>query len=254
MESLHEKIQIFDRRSFEEGKHLKLLKGALVLMDKPLDWSSFDVVKYFRIAVKRATGLRKIKIGHAGTLDPKATGLLLLCTGKATKIIEQLMDHDKEYLATLKLGATTPSYDTEYPEDTFYPTDHINQEAFCHALTRFEGDIMQVPPLFSAISIGGKRAYKLARKGRDITLPSKPITIHRLELLDFSHPQASIKVHCGRGTYIRSLARDIGEALGSGAYLTSLRRTKTGIFAVEDAFQMEELDKILLHADLEVDS
>lgn len=238
---------IFDKEAMEKGHTLPLLSGSIIPFDKPLNWSSFDVVNLFRIRTKYNWGLRKMKVGHAGTLDPKATGLLLLCTGKATKNIEQLMNGEKEYVAELKLGATTPSYDTEQPEDATFPWEHITHDLFLNTLKTFEGDLLQVPPLYSATSIGGKRAYKLARKGKEVELPPKAISIHRLEVLNFAPPYVSLRVVCSRGTYIRSLARDLGKALGSGAYLSSLRRIRSGRFSVDRAFSIEGIDAILSH-------
>ncbi|KGN98035.1 pseudouridine synthase [Porphyromonas gingivicanis] len=229
----------------EENQPLLLRSGAIIPIDKPLDWTSFDVVNRFRIAVKHTLGLKKIKVGHTGTLDPKATGLLLLCTGRATKRIEELMLNSKEYVATLKLGATTPSFDTEHPEDTIYSYEHITRDKIEEVLPKFRGVIEQVPPIFSAVSVNGKRAYELARKGKDAELPSKKVIIHSLEIESFQLPYLSLRIVCGKGTYIRSLARDLGVALQSGAYLTALRRTHLGAISVEDAYSIEELPKML---------
>lgn len=245
--------QLYDREAMLRREPLMLCQGAIIPFDKPLDWSSFDLVKYLRIAVNRKFGIRRLKTGHAGTLDPRATGLLQLCTGRATKSIELLMDHDKEYEATIKLGATTPSFDTEHEEDKLFEWEHITEEMVKNVLPLFEGEIMQVPPLFSAISIDGKRAYKLARKGRDVELPAKPVMINSIELITYALPYINIKVHCGRGTYIRSLARDIGESLSSGGYLTALRRTRVGAISVEQAFQKEDIDQLLALACLDVE-
>ena len=229
---------------------LTLRMGSIIAVDKPLDWTSFDVVNRFRIMVKQTVGLKKIKVGHTGTLDPKATGLLLLCTGRATKQIEQLMLDRKEYVATLKFGATTPSFDLEHPEDAHYPYEHITQGMLEEALREFLGTTLQVPPIFSAVSVGGKRAYDLARKGKDCQLEGKPITIHELEVVSFEPPYATLRASCGKGTYIRSLARDLGEKLQSGAYLTSLRRTQLGNVRVEDSLTLAELPDFLSHAEL----
>lgn len=239
--------KIFNCQSLEEGETLPLLSGSIIPFDKPLNWTSFDVVNRFRVKTKHLLGLRKLKVGHAGTLDPKATGLLVLCTGKATKHIESLMDGEKEYLAELKLGATTPSFDTEHPEDATFPWEHVTYEAFLQAVKSFEGHIQQIPPLYSATSIGGKRAYKFARKGKEVDLPPKTVTIHQCEVLSFAPPYVTLKVVCSRGTYIRSLARDLGEALGSGAYLTKLRRIRSGRFSITHAFSPEAIDSILSH-------
>lgn len=238
---------LFTKESLESGEPFQLLQGAIVPFDKPLNWSSFDVVNHFRVRTKYQLGLRKLKVGHAGTLDPKATGLLVLCTGSATKCIEQLMNGEKEYIADIKLGATTPSFDTEHPEDALYPWEHITESLLIQTMSSFEGEIMQIPPLYSATSIGGKRAYKLARKGREVELPAKPVTIHQWELLRFEPPYLSMRIRCSRGTYIRSLARDLGTALGSGAYLVGLKRTLSGSFSLENAFAVEDIDAILQH-------
>ncbi|MBB6275657.1 tRNA pseudouridine(55) synthase TruB [Porphyromonas circumdentaria] len=235
----------------EGGIPLLLRTGAIIPIDKPLDWTSFDAVNRFRILVKHTIGLKKLKVGHTGTLDPKATGLLLLCTGRATKRIEELMLDTKEYVATIKLGATTPSFDTEHPEDATYPYEHITREQIETILSNFRGEIQQVPPIFSAVSINGKRAYDLARKGKEADLPAKTITIHELEIEDFSLPYVKLRIVCGKGTYIRSLARDLGEALDSGAYLTALKRTRLGSVSVEDAYTLEELPTLLATAALQ---
>ena len=198
--------------------------------------SSFGALAHIRYLVSKKIHVKRVKMGHAGTLDPLATGVLILCTGKATKQIESLQLHTKEYTATLQLGATTPSYDMEHEVDQTYPTEHITKELITSVLPKFTGDIMQVPPLFSAVMVDGHRAYKIARKGEDAELAAKPIHIDELELTSFDSEkmQMSIRVVCGKGTYIRSLARDIGKALGSGAYLTALCRTRVGDVRIED--------------------
>ena len=192
-------------------------------------------------------------MGHAGTLDPLATGVLILCTGKATKQIEQLQLHTKEYTATLQLGATTPSYDMEHEVDATYPTAHITRELIEQTLPQFVGDIMQVPPLFSAVMVDGHRAYKMARKGQEVELAAKPVRIDELELtaFDAEKMQMSIRVVCGKGTYIRSLARDIGEALGSGAYLTALCRTRVGDVRIEDCLTFDDFPAWLAAQEIE---
>lgn len=194
-----------------------------------------------------------MKMGHAGTLDPLATGVLLLCTGKMTKRISELQYHTKEYTATLQLGATTASYDREHTVDYTYPTAHITRELIEKTLKKFEGDVMQVPPVYSAVKIDGHRAYKMARKGNDVELQAKPIHIDEIELTDFSPTtmQASIRVVCGKGTYIRSLARDIGEALGSGAFLTALCRTRLGDISIDDCITMEDFPQWLETIEIE---
>lgn len=211
-------------------------EGEFLYINKPYGMSSFGALAHIRYLISKKMHVKRVKTGHAGTLDPLATGVLILCTGKATKQIERLQLDEKEYTATLQLGATTPSYDREHPVDQTYPTEHITRELIEQTLRQFEGDIMQVPPLFSAVMVDGKRAYKLARKGSDVELKAKPIHIEKIELTDFDaiQMQMSIRVVCGKGTYIRSLARDIGCALGSGAYLTTLCRTRVGNVRIED--------------------
>ena len=220
------------------------IAGDFIYIDKPYRMSSFGALAHVRHVLSRRLKVRRVKMGHAGTLDPLATGVLVLCTGKMTKQIEQLQQHTKEYTATLQLGATTVSYDMEHPVSETFPTAHITRELIEQTLPRFVGDIMQVPPVFSACMVDGKRSYELARKGSEVALAAKPVRIDEIELTDFD-PSAmllSIRVVCGKGTYIRSLARDIGEALQSGAYLTSLRRTRVGDVRVEDCITFEQLN------------
>ena len=221
---------------------MDFISGQILHFDKPLGWTSFQLVGKVRWLLCRALGRKKLKVGHAGTLDPLATGVMVICTGKATKRIEELQLGRKEYTATLQLGATTPSYDLEHEIDATYPTEHITEEAVREVLTRFTGEIEQVPPVFSACKVDGKRAYDLARKGKDVELKAKRITIDELELLRFDPEtmQMDIRVRCSKGTYIRSLARDIGEALDSGAHLTALRRTQVGNYKIDDAFPSVE--------------
>ncbi len=216
-------------------------KGTIFAIDKPYRISSFGALAHVRYLISKKIGVKRVKIGHAGTLDPLATGVLILCTGRCTKQIEQLQAHTKEYTATLQLGATTPSFDLEHPIDQNYPTAHITKELIEEKLRCFEGDIMQVPPVFSACMVDGKRAYDMARRGDEVQLKAKPIHIDKIELTDFSPEtmQMTIRVVCGKGTYIRSLARDIGEALGSGAHLTALRRTRVGDYRVEDSISYD---------------
>ena len=211
-------------------------EGAFIYINKPYGMSSFGALAHIRYLISKKMHVKRVKTGHAGTLDPLATGVLILCTGKATKQIETLQLHDKEYTATLQLGATTPSFDREHTVDMTYPTRHITRELIERVLADFVGEIQQVPPLFSAVMIDGHRAYKLARKGADIELQAKPVRIDELELTAFDplKMQMSIRVVCGKGTYIRSLARDIGYALGSGAFLTALCRTRLGDVRIED--------------------
>ena len=217
-------------------------EGAFIYINKPYRMSSFGALAHIRYLVSKRIHVKRVKMGHAGTLDPLATGVLILCTGKATKQIEQLQLHTKEYTATLQLGATTPSYDMEHEVNATYPTAHITRELIEQTLPQFVGDIMQVPPLFSAVMVDGHRAYKMARKGQEVELAAKPVRIDELELtaFDAEQMQMSIRVVCGKGTYIRSLARDIGEALGSGAYLTALCRTRVGDVRIEDCLTFDD--------------
>ena len=217
-------------------------EGALIYINKPYRMSSFGALAHIRYLVSKCLHVKRVKMGHAGTLDPLATGVLILCTGKETKNIESLQRHTKEYTATLQLGATTPSYDREHTVDYTYPTRHITRQLIEQTLPQFVGDIMQRPPLFSACMVAGDRAYELARKGLDVELAPKPIHIDEIELTDFNPDtmQMSIRVVCGKGTYIRSLARDIGAALGSGAFLTALCRTRVGDVRIEECLTFED--------------
>ena len=220
-------------------------EGEILHFDKPLMWTSFDLVAKVRRLLCAHLGVKRLKVGHAGTLDPLATGVVTICTGRATKRIEELQALDKEYVATLQLGATTPSFDMEQPVDATYATSDITRESLLETLQSFVGEIQQVPPAFSACKIDGHRAYDLARKGKDVDLRAKTLVISEIELLDFDQQAmlATIRVVCSKGTYIRALARDIGEALGSGAYLTSLRRTRVGDVRVEDCIRIEDFHK-----------
>lgn len=217
-------------------------EGEILFFDKPLRWTSFDVVSKIRWQLSRRLGVKRLKVGHAGTLDPLATGVMVVCTGRATKRIDELQAEVKEYVATLQLGATTPCFDLEKPVDRTYPTEHITEELVREALARFLGRIEQVPPAYSACKVDGKRAYDLARKGEEVELKPKVLVIDEIELQDFNSAtmQATIRVVCSKGTYIRALARDIGLALGSGAHLVSLRRTRVGNVRVEDCMQVED--------------
>ena len=221
--------------------------GEILIFNKPYRWTSFNVVAKVRGELSHRLGVKKLKVGHAGTLDPLATGVLILCTGKATKQIEALQLHTKEYTATLQLGATTASFDREHTVDCTYPTRHITRELIEQTLPQFVGDVMQVPPVYSACMIAGDRAYKMARRGEEVSLAAKPIRIDEIELTDFDPElmQMSIRVVCGKGTYIRSLARDIGKALGSGAFLTALCRTRVGDVRIEDCLTFDEFPQWL---------
>lgn len=216
--------------------------GEIICIDKPYHMSSFGALAHIRFLISKRLGVKRIKTGHAGTLDPLATGVLILCTGKATKRIEELQGHTKEYTATLQLGATTPSFDKEHTVDFTFPTAHITKELIERTLPKFVGTIEQVPPAYSACKINGDRAYKLMRKGQDVPLKAKTLQVDEIEMTDFNKEkmQLSIRVACGKGTYIRALARDIGEALGSGAFLTALRRTRVGNVRVEDCVTLED--------------
>lgn len=218
-------------------------EGVVLLFDKPLYWTSFNLVNKVKSLLKRNVGLKKIKVGHAGTLDPLASGLLIVCIGKATKRVQQFQDSEKEYLATIKLGATTPSFDMETEVDAEFPTEHITLELINDALAKFNGFIMQVPPLYSAKFVNGKRAYELARQGVDMELNATPIEITSIKVENYEAPLLTVRVRCSKGTYIRSLARDIGAALSSGGHLVELRRTASGDFRVEDAILPEQFEE-----------
>ena len=226
---------------------MNFTEGEFLSINKPYRMTSFGALAYVRTRISKKMGVRRVKTGHAGTLDPLATGVLILCTGKKTKEIERLQLNDKEYTATLQLGATTPSYDMEHEVDQTYPTTHITREVIERVLAGFVGDIQQVPPQYSACKIGGDRAYDLMRKGRDVELKAKTVRIDELELTDFNPEtmQMSIRVVCGKGTYIRSLARDIGQALDSGAYLTALCRTRLGSVRIEDCLTLDDFPQWL---------
>ncbi|MBR6035241.1 MAG: tRNA pseudouridine(55) synthase TruB [Paludibacteraceae bacterium] len=217
-------------------------EGEVLAFDKPLRWTSFDLVAKVRYNLCRKLGKKKLKVGHSGTLDPLATGVVMICTGKKTKLIDQLQYDVKEYVATLQLGATTPSYDMEKEVDATYPTEHITRELIDRTIPLFLGEQWQIPPMFSAVQINGKRAYELARKGETVELKPKLLLIDEIEVLAFDAAtmQLTIRVVCSKGTYIRALARDIGERLGSGAYLTALRRTRVGNTRVEDCMTIEQ--------------
>ena len=211
------------------------LSGQVILIDKPLEWSSFQAVNSLKWAIRKKFALKKIKIGHAGTLDPLATGLLLICTGKFTKKIPELQGQIKEYTGTFTLGATTPSYDMETEVDSTYPTTHLNEAMINKATQNFIGEIEQIPPVFSALKKDGKRLYELARKGESVEIQPRKIEILEFEITQIEMPKVHFRVVCSKGTYIRSLAHDFGKALDSGAYLSSLRRTKIGDYNVNNA-------------------
>lgn len=219
---------------------MNFIEGEILLVNKPLQWTSFDVVNKLRYALSRKTGTR-LKVGHAGTLDPLATGLLIICTGKMTKRIDEFTGMDKEYTGTFFIGATTPSYDSEYPPDSIFPIEHIDETLLRKTTLTFIGKISQVPPVFSAIKINGTAAYIKARKGKDVEMKAREVTIHEFELSRVELPEVDFRVVCSKGTYIRSLAFDFGKALNSGAYLKSLCRTKIGSFDLKDAKSIDDI-------------
>jgi tRNA pseudouridine55 synthase len=220
--------------------------GKILLFDKPLYWTSFDLVRKIKGVLRNRLGLKKLKVGHAGTLDPLATGLMIVCTGKETRNIEKYQAEFKEYKAIIMLGATTPSFDLETSIDVTYPTDHITRADVERVLNGFLGTGMQQPPDYSARFVNGKRAYTLARKGETVNLPMKEIEIRFIELIRFELPVVEFRVVCSKGTYVRSLARDIGTLLGSGAHLTGLVRTSIGNFLLKDAIKIEEFERNLV--------
>ena len=231
---------------------MNFIEGEVLYFDKPLKWTSFAVVNKVRYLLSKKLGIKKIKVGHAGTLDPLATGVMIICTGKATKRIEEFQYHTKEYVATLCLGATTPSYDLEKEIDATYSTEHITRELVEETLKKFVGTIEQIPPSFSACKISGERAYELARKGEEVNLKPKTLVIDEIELLDYQLPTIQIRVVCSKGTYIRALARDIGEALHSGAHLTGLIRTRVGNIRLSDCLQVDSFAEWLDQQEIEL--
>lgn len=229
---------------------MDFISGEIIGIDKPHGWTSFDAVKRLRGAIQRRLHVKKFKVGHAGTLDPLATGVLIVCAGRATRRIDELQAGSKEYVAEIRLGATTPSFDLETEIDREYPWKHITREDIEQILPRFTGRIMQVPPVFSAVKVDGKRAYKLARKGKEVTLKAKPLEIETLELIECNLPEIKVRVVCSKGTYIRALARDIGTALESGAHLTGLRRTRVGSVRIEDCLSVEQAVETIMNCEL----
>jgi tRNA pseudouridine55 synthase len=224
----------------DEGKKNVFEEGRVLLFDKPAYWTSFDLVNKVRLMLQGTFGLRKLKVGHAGTLDPLATGLLIICTGKATKKIDEFRDLDKEYIATFHVGETTPSFDLETETDKHYPTGHISEELVNSVLLSFIGEQRQLPPMYSAKLINGKRAYEFARKGIEKKLEPVTIYFREIELISFSIPEIKIRMVCSKGTYIRSFARDFGVALNSGSYLSALERSSIGPYHVNDAYNIEK--------------
>jgi len=228
---------------FDFDKETDWREGMVLLFDKPLEWTSFNLVSKVRSLLYHRLGYKKIKVGHAGTLDPLATGLLVVCVGKATKQVNLIQDQEKEYIATFKLGSTTPSYDLETEVDKEFPINHITEDLVVETLNGFVGPQMQIPPLFSAKFVNGGRAYKLARRGVDMELDPSPIVISEMELLSFELPFISVKVGCSKGTYIRALARDIGIRMNTGAHLVELKRTAIGDLKLENAMTLEVFEK-----------
>ena len=214
-------------------------EGYIAVIDKPLEWTSTDVVRKIKYALSNKLGYKKIKVGHAGTLNPLATGVLLVCIGKATKMVDALQAEEKEYVAELELGASTPSFDMEHPIDKRYPTEHITREMIDKALSDLSGERLQAPPIYSAKKVEGVRAYEFARAGEQVELRKALINIYEMEILSLEMPHLKVRVRCSKGTYIRSLAHEIGQALDSGAHLTGLRRTRSGGFTVENAHNLE---------------
>ena len=231
---------------------MDFISGEIIAVDKPLGWTSFDAVKRLRGAIQRRLHVRKFKVGHAGTLDPLATGVLIVCTGRATRRIEALQNGVKEYVARIRLGATTPSFDLETEIDRTYAWEHVTPEDVRRVLPTFMGRIMQVPPVFSAVKVDGKRAYNLARKGKEVELKAKPLEITEIELLSCDLPEIEIRVVCSKGTYIRALARDIGEALGSGGHLTDLRRTRVGDVTVDNCMSVDSAVALIKEGPVEM--
>ena len=230
----------------ESLRDVDFKEGYIAIIDKPLEWTSTDVVRKIKYALQHRLGYKKIKIGHAGTLDPLATGVLIVCIGKATKMVNELQAEEKEYIADIELGATTPSYDLEHPIDKRYPTDHITREMIEQALRDLTGERLQAPPIYSAKKVEGVRAYEFARAGEEVELKKALINIYEMEILSLEMPRLQIRVRCSKGTYIRSLANEIGLALDSGAHLTGLRRTRSGGFTAENGWKLENFMEKLI--------
>lgn len=220
---------------------MDFIKGEVLFVLKPLYWTSFNVVSKLRSEIQKAMKIKNLKVGHAGTLDPLATGVMIICTGKETKQIEKYQYQTKEYIATLKLGETTSSFDLEKPVDATFPIHHITRELIDQVIPGFTGEIWQIPPIYSAVKVEGKRAYNYAREGQTVELKPKLLVIDEIEVLDFTLPELKIRVVCSKGTYIRALARDIGKALSSGAHLVALERTRIGDIKIENCYEIEDL-------------
>ena len=226
-------------------REFQFQEGEVLLINKPLHWTSFQLVNKLRWLIKNKLKVKKIKVGHAGTLDPLATGLMIICTGKKTKEIDQYQATEKEYIATIKLGATTPSYDGEKAEDCFYPIQHITEELIREKVQSFLGEIQQIPPIFSALKVGGKKMYEQARKGKEVEIKARTIFIKEIEIQKIEIPYIRLRIVCSKGTYIRFLAYDIGKALGSGAWLSSLIRTKVGTSSLENSLDIQGFEEII---------
>ncbi|MBK7094622.1 MAG: tRNA pseudouridine(55) synthase TruB [Saprospiraceae bacterium] len=228
-------------RGFDQLEKADFPNGITILVDKPLNWTSFDVVNKLRFVLKKRTGLKKLKVGHAGTLDPLATGLLIISIGKDTPLLNSYQDLDKVYSGTMSLGASTPSYDAEFEPDNFFPVSHIDQDLLDSAKNELTGEISQIPPVYSAVRIDGEKAYQRARKGEDFIIKKRQVKIFSFEILNLNMPELDFRVHCQKGTYIRSLVHDFGKLLNSGAYLVKLNREKIGDFDINEAFNLNDL-------------
>lgn len=229
---------------------MDFISGEIIGIDKPLGWTSFDVVKRIRGAIQRRLNVKKFKVGHAGTLDPLATGVLIVCSGRSTRCIDTLQAGTKEYVADIRLGATTPSFDLETEIDATYPYDHVTMDMVRSVLPSFTGSILQVPPVYSAVKVDGKRAYKYARKGKEVELKPKQLEIEEMELLPCTLPDLRLRIVCSKGTYIRAIARDLGEALGTGAHLNALRRLRVGDIRIQDCLTVEQAVAKIADCDL----
>jgi len=227
-------------------KKFNFLEGEVLLIDKPIGWTSFDVVNSIRYSIKRTFNIKKIKVGHAGTLDPLATGLLIICTGKFTKQIDSFQGLDKVYVGSMYMGATTPSFDKETKVDQTFDTNNISTEMLLEATKQFTGKIEQTPPVYSAVKVDGKRAFEYARKNNEVKIKSRQVTIYDFTLLNFELPEMDFMVNCSKGTYIRSLVDDFGKAINNGAYMSSLRRTAIGDFSVSNAYSVDEIKEIIV--------
>lgn len=228
-------------RGFDQLEKADFPNGITILVDKPLNWTSFDVVNKLRFVLKKRTGLKKLKVGHAGTLDPLATGLLIISIGKDTPLLNSYQDLDKVYSGTMSLGASTPSYDAEFEPDNFFSVSHIDQDLLDSAKNVLTGEISQIPPVYSAVRIDGEKAYQRARKGEDFIIKKRQVKIFSFEILNLNMPELDFRVHCQKGTYIRSLVHDFGKLLNSGAYLVKLNREKIGDFDINEAFNLNDL-------------